>query len=142
MVNYPIRFEGKALAEKEQDYWSLETSEGFETSMSVPEEFGGDSANPSPEDLFNASLNSCILATFKVTAERKNLDYEKVRAESETSLERNEDGRPVMKSAKVKITVSGIQDEQLGKEVAQIAEKNCFIHNSVMTDVQTEFEFE
>ena len=141
MVNYPVDFEAKAEASQDSDDWSLATSEGLETEMSTPEDFGGDSENPSPEDLFNASLSSCILATFKITAERKDLDYQKITVNSKTSLDRNEDGRPVMKSAELQVEVKGVSDIELAKEVARITEKNCFIHNSVKTDVNTDFEF-
>lgn len=141
MVNYPVDFEAKAEASQDSDDWSLATSEGLETEMSTPEDFGGDSENPSPEDLFNASLSSCILATFKITAERKDLDYQKITVNSKTSLDRNEDGRPVMKSAELQVEVKGVSDIELAKEVARITEKNCFIHNSVKTDVNTDFEY-
>lgn len=141
MVNYPVDFEAKAEASQDSDDWSLATLEGLETEMSTPEDFGGDSENPSPEDLFNASLSSCILATFKITAERKDLDYQKITVNSKTSLDRNEDGRPVMKSAELQVEVKGVSDIELAKEVARITEKNCFIHNSVKTDVNTDFEY-
>jgi len=117
------------------------TGEGLETEMSVPEEFGGDSENPSPEDLFNASLSACIIATFKITAERKGLEFSNVELDSETFLDRNEEGRPVMKNAEIVVEVYGTKDEKLGEEVAQITERNCFIHNSVKTDVDTKFNF-
>lgn len=141
MVNYPVDFEAKAEASQDSDDWSLATLEGLETEMSTPEDFGGDSENPSPEDLFNASLSSCILATFKITAERKDLDYQKITVNSKTSLDRNEDGRPVMKSAELQVEVKGVSDIELAKEVARITEKNCFIHNAVKTDVNTDFEY-
>ena len=142
MVDYPLNFKAESEAEKEEKKWRLETGEGLETEMSTPEKFGGSSSNPSPEDLFNASLNTCILATFKITAERKNLEYETLEVNSDTSLARNDDGRPVMKTADIEVTVHGSTDSELAKEVADITEKNCFIHNSVKTNVKTEFRFE
>ncbi len=142
MVDYPVRFNSKAEAEKKSEHWNLETDEDLETEMSAPEEFGGDSENPSPEDLFNASLGSCILATFKVTAERKGLDFNEIEVESNTDLDRNEEGRPIMKRADVTVSVHVVSDDSLAEEVAEIAEKNCFIHNSVKTDVELEFNLE
>jgi len=54
-----------------------------------------------PQDLFNASLSACIIATFKITAERKGLEFSNVELDSETFLDRNEEGRPVMKNAEI-----------------------------------------
>lgn len=142
MVDYPVDFKAKAKGSSRESGWEVSTSEGLETEMTTPEEFGGDSENPSPEDLFTASLTSCILATFKITAERKNLEYEKIEVECDASLERDDkEGRPVMKEAKVDILVEKVSDKELAREVGQISDKNCFIHNSVKTDVETSFEF-
>lgn len=140
MVDYPIRFEAE-VSDDGSDGWVIETAEDLETGMSVPKEFGGDSENPSPEDLFNASLASCILATFKVTAGRKGLEYESIEAESWTILERGDEGRPVMKDAEIKVKVKEVSNLDLAREIGDISEKNCFIHNSVRTDVETDFEF-
>ena len=140
MVDYPVRFQAE-VSDEGNHTWGLETEENLERDMSVPEEFGGDSDNPSPEDLFNASLASCILATFKVTAERKGLKYEEISSECVTELDRGEDGRPIMKKAEITVKVKRSSDQELAEEVAEISEKNCFIHNSVKTDVNTNFEF-
>jgi len=141
MVEYPVSFSSESETGKKRRKMVCKTGEGLETEMSVPEEFGGDSENPSPEDLFNASLSACIIATFKITAERKGLEFSNVELDSETFLDRNEEGRPVMKNAEIVVEVYGTKDEKLGEEVAQITERNCFIHNSVKTDVDTKFNF-
>lgn len=141
MVNYPVEFEARTEASKDDNKWSLTTSEGLDTEMSTPEEFGGDTEKPSPEDLFNASLSSCILATFKITAERKDLGFQKISVDCKTSLDRNSEGRPIMKSADIEVEVKGVSDLKLAEEVAQITEKNCFIHNSVKTEVNTKFDY-
>ena len=140
MADYPVRFQAE-VSDDGDDTWSLETDENLETDMSVPEEFGGNSDNPSPEDLFNASLASCILATFKVTAGRKGLKYEEISSECVTELDRGEDGRPIMKKAEITVKIKGSSDRELAEEVAEISEKNCFLHNSVKTNVETSFEF-
>ena len=141
MVDYPVRFNSRSDAEKGEKKWNLETDEGLETDMTVPEEFGGDSENPSPEDLFSASLQTCMIATFKTIAERKNLDYDRISSEATINLDRGEDSRPVMKEAEIDLEVQGVEDQGKAEKVAQATEKNCFIHNSVKTDVRTNFEF-
>ncbi len=141
MVNYPVDFDSRSEAGKEDSEWHLETGEGLETEMSVPEEFGGNTDNPSPEDLFSASLQTCMIATFKTIAERKGLEYEEISSEASVSLDRGKDSRPVMKEAEIELITEGIINKEKAEKVAQATEKNCFIHNSVKTDVRTSFEF-
>ena len=141
MVDYPVKFTSRSEAEKGEENWHLETDEDLKTEMSVPKEFGGDNAKPSPEDLFSASLQTCMIATFKTIAERKNLEYEKLFADASVKLDRGEDSRPIMKEGKIDLRVEGISEKEKAEKVAQAAEKNCFIHNSVKTDVKTNFEF-
>jgi organic hydroperoxide reductase OsmC/OhrA len=141
MVDYPVEFNSKSQAEKKDEDWHLETDEGLKTEMSVPEVFGGDKENPSPEDLFSASLQTCMIATFKTIAERKGLEYEEILSEASVTLDRGEDSRPIMKEANINLEVSGVKDQEKAEKVTQATEKNCFIHNSVNTDVRTEFEF-
>jgi organic hydroperoxide reductase OsmC/OhrA len=141
MVDYPVEFKSRSDADKGEEKWHLETDEGLETDMTVPEEFGGDSENPSPEDLFSASLQTCMIATFKTIAERKNLEYYRISSEASVNLDRGEDSRPVMKEAEINLEVKSVGDQGKAEKVAQATEKNCFIHNSVKTDVRTSFEF-
>jgi uncharacterized OsmC-like protein len=141
MVDYPVEFSSKSKSEEGEKNWSLETDEGLHTEMSVPEEFGGDSGNPSPEDLFSASIQSCMIATFKTIAERKDLNYDKISCEGTFKLDRGNDSRPVMKDGSINFVVKGIEDTDKAKEVSHATEKNCFIHNSVKTDIETNFEF-
>lgn len=141
MASYPVEFNSESQAERKDEVWYLETDEGLKTEMSVPEEFGGDDENPSPEDLFSASLQTCMIATFKTIAERKNLEYKEIESEARLKLDRGEDSRPVMKEGEINVVVKEVQDTEKAEKVAQAAEKNCFIHNSVKTDVRTSFEF-
>lgn len=142
MVDYPVNFNARAEGSYEDSNWNVSTSEGLETEMTTPEEFGGDSEKPSPEDLFTASLTSCILATFKITAERKDLRYHNIDVKCRSKLERDDkEGRPIIKEAEVDLHVEKVSDMELAREVAKISDKNCFIHNSVKTDVETNFEF-
>jgi organic hydroperoxide reductase OsmC/OhrA len=141
MVEYPINFSSESQAESEEKSWTLKTDEGLQTQMTVPEEFGGDNKKPSPEDLFSASLQTCMIATFKSIAERKGLEYEEIVSEASVTLDRGEDSRPIMKEAEINLEVSGVKDQEKAEKVTQATEKNCFIHNSVKTDVRTEFEF-
>jgi uncharacterized OsmC-like protein len=141
MVNYPINFSSNSKAEEGEESWKLETSEGLQAKMTVPEDFGGDDEHPSPEDLFTASIQTCVVATFKSIAERKGLDYTEIKSEIEASLDRGEDSRPLMKEAKVTLEVKGVEDQEKASEVASATDRNCFIHKSVKTDIETEYKY-
>ncbi|PSH02383.1 MAG: hypothetical protein BRC26_00840 [Nanohaloarchaea archaeon QH_8_44_6] len=141
MIDYPITFKGESECKKEEDRWSLETSENLKTKMSPPEEFGGSNENPSPEDLFTASIQSCVIATFKSIADRKNLTYRKIETEIKASLERGKDTRPMIKNAEITVKVTGVKNKEKASEIASATEKNCFIHKSVKTQIQTEYNF-
>ena len=141
MVDYPVEFSSRSYAENGEENWHLETDEGLETDMTVPEEFGGDKDNPSPEDLFSASLQTCMIATFETIAERKDLNYDRISSEASVNLDRGKDSRPIMKKAEINLEVEGVNDREKAESVAEATEKNCFIHNSVKTDVRTSFQF-
>jgi len=140
MLDYPVEFNSNSEAEK-ADNWELKTGEGLKTRMTVPEEFGGDNEYPSPEDLFAASIQTCMIATFKTIAERKNLRYQKIVCKGSVNLDRGSDSRPVMKDGDIKLTIEGIKNREKAEKVSKAAEKNCFIHNSVKTEIETSFEF-
>lgn len=142
MVDYPVDFESQCSLTEEKENLVLETDEGLETEMSVPKEFGGSDSMPSPETLYSASLHTCLVATFRTIAGRKSLEYERIDSECKVSLDRGDDSRPVMKKAEIKLKVEGVKDTEKAREVRDMATKNCFIHNSVDTDVRTEFRFE
>jgi uncharacterized OsmC-like protein len=141
MVDYPIEVSATAEAEKSGDGWHLNTDENLKTDMSLPEEFGGSSETPSPEDLFNASVMSCVIATFKSIAERQDLDYESIKTEAESVLDRGKDTRPVITESSIEVTVRGVNEDEKAERAVSATRKNCFIHNSVKTDVQIDFSF-
>lgn len=141
MVEYPVEFNSEIEADKSGEKWSLETGEGLETEMTTPVEFGGDEQYPSPEDLFTASVLSCMVATFRNIAERKQLQYDKISSNAEIRLDRGEDSRPVMKEGEISMEVEGVEDLEKAEQVGDAAEKNCFIHNSIKSDVTVDIEF-
>ncbi|MFB6245651.1 MAG: OsmC family protein [Candidatus Nanohaloarchaea archaeon] len=135
MVEYPVIFETSSEVESGEEEW--DSSLG---AVSKPEEFGGTDA-PSPERLFAASLENCVLATFATIAGRKGLEFDSADSESRTVLDRRDDGRPAITEASIDVTVRGVGDESAAREIARQSEKNCFIHRSVKTDVDVSFKF-
>ncbi|MCJ7429309.1 MAG: OsmC family protein [Candidatus Nanohaloarchaeota archaeon QJJ-5] len=142
MVQYPIEFDATVWKDSDDPQWHIETTEGLTITGDEPVSFGGTDDNPSPEDLFTASIASCIVSTFTTIAERKELEYDAIEAETEAVLDRGEDTRPVITEATIDITVFGVTDTNNAGAVEQATRKNCFIHNSVKTEVEISFTFE
>ncbi|MFB6214154.1 MAG: OsmC family protein [Candidatus Nanohaloarchaea archaeon] len=140
MVDYPVDFRTSSGARASEKTWSSKVS-GESIKVSAPEEFGGEKQSASPEELYTASLENCLLATFKQIAERKGLEYEEISSEAVAELARNEDSRPVMKKVRIEIEVEGIEDEDQASRVKKAAIRNCFIHRSVKTEVDQEFRW-
>ena len=88
MVEYPVNFGSNTSEKSDTEIWNVKTDEGLETKMSFPEEFGGSSSEPSPESLFTASIETCFVATFKMVAKRKGIDYEGIESEAVVHLDR------------------------------------------------------
>lgn len=141
MVNYPVKFKSRSTAQEGAETWKTSSPEGLEQEMSPPEEFGGSERNPSPETLFCASLDSCVAATFKAIAERKGLEYKELETETNASLDRGEDSRPMITEASVEVDVKGIKDFDEAEQIAETTKKNCFIHHSIQTEVNMNFDF-
>ncbi|MFB6209744.1 MAG: OsmC family protein [Candidatus Nanohaloarchaea archaeon] len=141
MVKYPLEFESETKATEEEKRWETRLSDE-ELDVSVPEEFGGEETAASPEQIFVAALENCVVATFKTIAERKQLKFDSIESESNAVLDRAEDSRPMIEEAQIVVKVSGVENEDKADQVRQAAIKNCFIHRSVKTDIEEEFRWE
>ncbi len=110
--------------------------------VATPPEFKGHEGIWSPEDLFVASVNSCIMTTFLAFAERAGLEFEKFESEAEGLLEFVE-GRFLFTKIIVRPRVALRSGEDKGKaeEILHKAEKNCLVSNSVRTEVILEPTF-
>lgn len=107
--------------------------------IATPPEFRGHPEIWSPEDLFVASVNSCIMTTFLYYAQRNNLNLSDYKSEAPGILEMQE-GRFTFAEIKVKpeITVGTQQDYDLAREFINKAEKACPISNSIKSKVSIE----
>jgi len=141
MVDYPIKFSSSSKSDSGANHWHA-SSGTFETELSFPEEFGGQEPYLSPETLFTMSIENCLVATFIKIAERRNLVFDHIDSEAEATLDRNSEGRPLIKEAEVEITVKGVEDKRKAKQVEEETLKNCFIHRSAKTEIESVFRFQ
>jgi len=107
--------------------------------VATPPEFKGHEGIWSPEDLFVASVNSCIMTTFLAFAERAGLGFEKFESEAEGLLE-FVDGRFLFTRIVVRPRVALRSGEDKGKaeEILRKSERSCLVSNSLRTEVVVE----
>jgi organic hydroperoxide reductase OsmC/OhrA len=110
-------------------------------SSSAPE-FRGDPERVDPEEAFVASLSGCHMLTFLAICARRRLSLDSYDDEASGTLEKGPDGklwlghvvlRPLVRfSAGVEVSAAELSD------LHHHAHADCFIANSVRTDVRVE----
>ena len=90
----------------------------------------------SPEHLFTAAVNSCLMTTFLAIAENSNLPFQKFTSSAQGKLEQI-DGKYMM-SEIVLYPVVTLDDENLISKAERILQKSeaaCLISNSVKSKI-------
>lgn len=104
--------------------------------IATPPEFKGHDGIWSPEDLFVASANICLMTTFLSVAERAGLVFVSYESAAEGKLELV-DGKFQFTAITLKpvITLPAGGDAAKAKELIEKAEANCLISNSMKAHV-------
>ncbi len=110
-----------------------------EVQVATPPEFKGHAGIWSPEDLFVASANVCLMTTFLAVAERAGLAFSSYESTAEGRLELVE-GKFQFTAITVRpsITLKSGDDVTLAKGLIEKAERNCLISNSMKATVTLE----
>jgi organic hydroperoxide reductase OsmC/OhrA len=108
----------------------------------TPPEFKGHEGIWSPEDLYVASVNVCIMSTFLAFAGRASLVFTAYESEAEGVLD-FVDGRFLFTKIIVRprIALGSSEDRATAEEILHKAEKNCLVTNSIRTEVTLEPTF-
>jgi organic hydroperoxide reductase OsmC/OhrA len=113
-----------------------------EIAVATPPEFpGGHPGIWSPEHLFVASAEACLMTTFLAIAGNSKLDYSEYRSEAEGQLEKTEQGfamTTITIRAHVRIRDEASRERAL--KILQKAEQHCLISKSMKTLVRVEPE--
>ena len=107
-------------------------------------EFKGDASRVNPEEAFVASLSTCHMLTFLAIAARKRFTVDSYLDEAFGVMERNAEGKYWVSSVTLrpKVVFSGARQPST-KEISELhhgAHENCFIANSVRTDVRIDYD--
>lgn len=105
--------------------------------VATPPEFKGHPDIWSPEDLFVAAVNSCIMTTFLYYVEKKNVDLSSYKSRAEGILEFRE-MKLIFTEIKIfpEIKVKSKDDIENARESIEAAERNCLISNSIKSVVK------
>lgn len=90
----------------------------------------------SPEHLFLASVNVCLMTTFLSIAENSKLDFTAYKADSKAKLEKV-DGKFMISEIELmpQITVSSEKDKERALRIIEKSEQHCLISNSIKSKV-------
>jgi organic hydroperoxide reductase OsmC/OhrA len=104
--------------------------------------FKGDADRVDPEEAFVASLSSCHMLTFLAICARKRLTVETYEDDAVGHLEKREDGKLWMAHVtlrpRVRFAPEAEVDEKTLADIHHKSHEECFIANSVKTDVAVE----
>ncbi len=100
--------------------------------VATPPEFKGHEGIWSPEDLFVASVNVCLMTTFLAMAERAQVGFTAYASDAEGTLELV-DGKFRFTTIvlRPRVTLKPGEDPGKAKQVLEKAEANCLISNSM-----------
>jgi len=101
-----------------------------------PGEYGGRTDTLNPEELFVASINSCLMLVFQHFAGKKHVEVESYESTVEGTVEKTREGlRFTSVNIVAKVKSSAPEAEAKLKELADLAEKFCLVSNSVKCPV-------
>ena len=138
MISYPLQFTYRVEAAMGiQTPWTTQTAEGRSAPCAIPPEFEGPGHGYSPEDFFGLALLNCFIATFKVIAEKSKVPFKAITALGSLTVDRDERGRPSMKTFGIEAHVSPGADGEASRirRVFDKTTESCIVANSVKNQV-------
>jgi organic hydroperoxide reductase OsmC/OhrA len=108
-----------------------------ETEVGPPPVYGGSDRTLNPEEMFVASINSCLMLVFNHFADKFKVDVLSYSSEAQGQVEKTKNGlrfTNVRVEAKVKINDAN-QAEKI-PEIAGLAEKYCLVSGSLNCPIE------
>lgn len=105
--------------------------------VGAPIQYGGRAEIMNPEEMFVASINSCIMLVFYHFLNKYKLTVSSYQSNAEGVVEKTKNGlrfTRVLVKAEVELEDDSAWDKM--QEIAQLAEKYCLVSNSVSCPVE------
>ena len=107
-----------------------------EAEIGPPVEYGGRPDTLNPEELFVASINSCLMLVFYHFADKSGVAIESYEADAEGTVEKTRNGLRFTKvSVQAQVKIQATDGTGTLQELAELAEKFCLVSNSVSCPV-------
>ena len=112
-----------------------------ETEIGPPQEYGGSPNSLNPEEMFVASVNSCIMLVFYHFANKYEVEIASYHSDAEGRVEKTKNGLRFT-NVEVRAKVSLVNADSAAKieEIAQLAERYCLVSGSLACPVQYNVE--
>ena len=113
-----------------------------DVSVATPPEFpGGHAGIWSPEHLFVASAEVCLMTTFLAIAENSKLEYLEYRSQAEGTVEKTDQGFLVTGiTIRPRVTIKDPAARERALRIIEKAEKACLISKSMKTPITLQAE--
>ena len=111
-----------------------------ELSVATPPEFpGGHPGIWSPEHLFVAAAEACLMTTFLAIAENSKLEYQEYSSEAEGLLEKTDQGFMITEiTIRPRVVIKDPSAAERARRIVEKAEQHCLISKSMKTRVGIE----
>jgi peroxiredoxin-like protein len=108
--------------------------------VATPPEFQGHEGLWSPEHLFVAAVNSCLMTTFLAIANLSKLEFVTFRSQAHGTLEKIEGHGFQITDIVITphLTIARESDRERAMRILEKAEKHCLISNSIKATVRME----
>lgn len=133
MAKFPMYFEVEANALSGiSSQWTAQTDSLPPIPSAIPPEFMGPGGGYSPEDLFAIAVVNCVIATFKVYAEKGKLSFQNVQGKGRLTVDKLPlNGSFGMTKIDITLDIKGASDGELAKKTMEQSIKDCAVSNSI-----------
>jgi len=133
MIKFPMKFEAEASSKSGiQSVWEAKADSFSPISSSIPAEFGGPGTGYSPEDLFALAVLNCLIATFKVYAEKSEVIYDQISTKASLTIDKLPSS-PSFEITQVDVHfhVTGAKDPAKLRKILETSIEQCAVSNSI-----------
>lgn len=133
MPKFPMKFEVQAIASSGmQTPWVSQTDLLPPIPTAIPPEFSGPGGGYSPEDLFALSVVNCIIATFKVYADKAKISFTTVQGKAVLTVDKlpSENGFGMVQ-IDITLDIANASDKDKAKKTMEISIRDCAVSNSI-----------
>jgi organic hydroperoxide reductase OsmC/OhrA len=131
MVKFPLKFETAATSSSGiGTVWNAKAGNLPAIPSCIPPEFGGPGGGYSPEDLFAISILNCLIATFKVYAEKGGVVYGEIHGRAVVTADKSPPSF-AMTHVEIFFEIGGAQNQEKAKATLEGAIRDCAVSNSI-----------